>query len=30
MFIEDDILVNDQLPEVLSSSALKEISDLEW
>ena len=28
--IEDDILVNDQLPEVLSSSALKEISDLEW
>ncbi len=27
--IEDDILVNDQFPEVLSSCALKEISDIE-
>ena len=28
--IEDDVLVNDTNPEVLSISALKEISDLEF
>ena len=28
--IEDDILVNDANPEVLSIAALKEISDLEY
>ena len=28
--IEDDVLVNETEPEILSSAALKEISDLEY